>query len=94
MTPYHFQVQRNIVIACVAIHNYIQKLSITDTFLEQGENEYGDNLGMLVRPEKFQFMEKWQNRNFGYKIVISVKNPKFIIWILDDETNFTVGIVS
>ena len=32
-----------------------------------------------VRPEKFQFMEKWQNRNFGYKIVISVKNPKFIL---------------
>ena len=27
-----------------------------------------------VRPEKFQFMEKWQNRNFGYEIVISVKN--------------------
>ena len=28
-----------------------------------------------VRPEKFQFMEKWQNCNFDYKIVISVKNP-------------------
>ena len=26
-----------------------------------------------VRPEKFQFMEKWQNRNFVKKIVISVK---------------------
>ena len=26
-----------------------------------------------VRPEKFQFLEKWQNRNFDYKIVISVK---------------------
>ena len=35
----------------------------------------GDN----VRPEKFQFLEKGQNRNFGYKIVISVKNPKFIL---------------
>ena len=32
-----------------------------------------------VRPEKFQFLEKWQNRNFNYKIVISVKNPKFIL---------------
>ena len=32
-----------------------------------------------IRPEKFQFMEKGQNRNFGYKIVISVKNPKFIL---------------
>ena len=28
-----------------------------------------------VRPEKFQFREKGQNRNFDYKIVISVKNP-------------------
>ena len=30
---------------------------------------------VLVRPEKFQFLEKGQNRNFGYEIVISVKNP-------------------
>ena len=29
----------------------------------------------IVRPEKFQFLEKWQNRKFDYKIVISVKNP-------------------
>ena len=48
---------------------------------------------MLVRPEKFQFLEKGQNRNFGYKIVISVKNLKFILWMSDDETDFTVGIV-
>ena len=34
MKPYPFQVQRNSVIACVAIHNYIRKLSIADTFLE------------------------------------------------------------
>ena len=27
-----------------------------------------------VRPEKFQLMEKGQNRNFDYKIVIFVKN--------------------
>ena len=47
-----------------------------------------------VRPEKFQFLEKGQNRNFGYKIVISIKNTKFILWILDDEMDFTVGIVS
>ena len=26
-----------------------------------------------VRPEKFQFLEKGQNRNFGYKIVIRLK---------------------
>ena len=47
-----------------------------------------------VRPEKFQFLEKWQNRKFGYKIVISVKNLEFILYISDDETDFTVGIVS
>ena len=29
-------------------------------------------------PRKFQFLEKWQNRNFGYEIVISVKNQEFI----------------
>ena len=28
-----------------------------------------------VRPEKFQFLEKGQNRNYDYKIVISIKNP-------------------
>ena len=33
----------------------------------------------IVIPEKFQFLEKWQNRNFDYKIVISVKNPEFIL---------------
>ena len=32
-----------------------------------------------VRPEKFQFLEKGQIRNFDYKIVISVKNPEFIL---------------
>ena len=32
-----------------------------------------------VRPEKFQYLEKGQNRNFGYEIVISVKNSKFIL---------------
>ena len=53
---------------------------------------YGD--GDYVRPEKFQFLEKGQNRNFGYEIVISVKNPEFILWISDDKMDFTVGIVS
>ena len=31
-----------------------------------------------VRPEKFQFLEKWQNRNFDYKIVISVRKKSGI----------------
>ena len=35
----------------------------------------------IVRPEKFQFMEKGQKRNFDYKIVITVK--KFVINSLD-----------
>ena len=35
--------------------------------------------GRDVRPEKFQFLEKGQNRNFGYQIVISVKNLEFIL---------------
>ena len=37
------------------------------------------NTEIIVRPEKFQFLEKWQNRNLGYKIVISVKNSEFIL---------------
>ena len=49
---------------------------------------------ICVRLEKFQFLEKWQNRNFGYKIIISVKNLKFILWISDEKTDFTIGIVS
>ena len=39
---------------------------------------YGPGV-VFVRPEKFQFLEKWQNRNFDYIIVILVKNPKFIL---------------
>ena len=50
------------------------------------------NIG--VRPKKYQFLEKGQNRNFGYKIVISVKNPNFILWISDDETDCTIVISS
>ena len=34
---------------------------------------------LFVRPEKCQFLEKGKNRNFGYEIVISVKNPEFIL---------------
>ena len=32
-------------------------------------------LKLHVRLEKFQFLEKGQNRNFDYKIVILFKNP-------------------
>ena len=34
-----------------------------------------------LRPEKFQFLERGQNRNFGYEIVLSVKKSK--IYSLD-----------
>ena len=40
---------------------------------------YWCNEGVCVRPEKFQFQEKGQNRKFDYKIVISVKNPELIL---------------
>ena len=39
----------------------------------EGVNENSRRMGVSVRPEKFQFMEKWQNRNFDYKIVILVR---------------------
>ena len=51
-------------------------------------------MSSCVRPKKFQFLKKGQNRNFDYKIVISVKNPDFILWISDDKMDCTVGIVS
>ena len=48
----------------------------------------------LCKTEKFQFLEKKsQNRNFGYEIVISVKNTEFILWISDDKMDFTFGFV-
>ena len=40
----------------------------------------------MLDPRKSKFLKKG-------KIIISVKNPKFILWISDDEMDFTVGIV-
>ena len=53
----------------------------------------------LLRREECKTREipifgKGQNHNFGYEIVILPKNPEFILWISDDETDFIVGIVS
>ena len=42
--------------------------------------------GECETPRKSNFLKKWQNGNFG-------QNPKFFS-ISDDETDFTVGIVS
>ena len=50
--------------------------------------------GRHCKKREIPISGKGKNRNFGYKIVISVKNSKFILWILDDETDFTVGIIS
>ena len=47
--------------------------------LRGSENEMNRKVLNFVRPEEFQFLEKGQNRNFGYKIVISVKNTEFIL---------------
>ena len=49
---------------------------------------------MSCKTREIPISGKGQNSNFGYKIVISVKNSKFIIWISDDKTDFTIGIVS
>ena len=54
---------------------YKEKLT---NFKEMARPIGGKRVGP-VRPEKFQFLEKGQNRNFGYKILISVKNLKFIL---------------
>ena len=69
-------------------------LHVSDFDCPEFRDEIPFKGGENVRLKKFQFLEKWQNRYFGYKIVISVKNPKFILWISDDETDFTIGIVS
>ena len=59
----------------------VDRLTKSAHFLPIRNSDSLDKLAQLyiVRPEKFQFMEKWQNRNFDYKIVISVKNSKFIL---------------
>ena len=56
---------------------------VEEVILTSFEDEEG-----VVRPEKIQFFLK------KGKIVILVKNLKFILWISDDETDFTVGIFS
>ena len=63
--------QIDLIVDATAGH---ELLSFMDAF--SGYNQIS-----IVRPEKFQFLEKWQNRNFGYKIVISVKKSE--IYSLD-----------
>ena len=54
---------------------------ILNLLVQDGLSEIGEIIkNVHVRPEKFQFMEKGQIYNFGYKIIISVKkNEKFIL---------------
>ncbi|XP_050218414.1 uncharacterized protein LOC126669111 [Mercurialis annua] len=39
MPSYSFAVQRNIVIACVSVHNYLRKMNVMDDFFEQFDTE-------------------------------------------------------
>ena len=39
MALYPFSVQRNIVIACAALHNYIRKTAINDSLFKWNQNE-------------------------------------------------------
>ncbi|XP_058069989.1 uncharacterized protein LOC131219044 [Magnolia sinica] len=39
MAPYSFSTQRDIVIACITLHNYIRKESISDPLFQQYNNE-------------------------------------------------------
>ena len=79
----------------------LSRVIIPDTVLELGDVTYArgwmrmcvefrDEIllrrGECKTREKFQFSQKGQNRNFG-------KNPKFF-YISDDETDFSVEIVS
>ena len=59
----------------VADHWFMQILKV----LEAMEITSDATRIRFVRPEKFQFLEKGQNSNFDYKIVISVKNPELIL---------------
>ena len=49
------------------------KCKICSKLLSGGSNSGTSHL-KSVKPEKFPFLEKGKNRNFDYKIVISVKN--------------------
>ncbi|CAK7327434.1 unnamed protein product, partial [Dovyalis caffra] len=40
MAPYPFTVRRDIVIACIAIHNYLRRTIVTDDFFEQFDGDY------------------------------------------------------
>ncbi|XP_035838114.1 glutathione S-transferase T3-like [Helianthus annuus] len=58
MAPFSFPIQRDIVIACFAVHNFIRKCNIRDQlFMEYGENtvfseiQGGENVGQFVQNE-------------------------------------------
>ena len=67
-----------------------------DSDFRDGLDLGGDSTRETVPlPSKFSHVRPEKNRIFSKraKIVISVKNLKFILWISDDEMDFTVGIV-
>ncbi|KAJ0507943.1 hypothetical protein HanIR_Chr11g0511821 [Helianthus annuus] len=56
MAPFSFPIQRDIVIACFAVHNFIRKCNIYDQlFMDYDENtmfhemQSGENDGLLVQ---------------------------------------------
>ena len=93
-TMFDFGQSQNLMKPVFDHHTITNKPHNIQIFPKNWTKPVGHYKAPSVRPKKFQFLEKWQNRNFYYKIVISVKNPEFILYILDEETDFTVGIVS
>ena len=49
MLPYPFDTQTKIVIACIAIHNFLRRLSVTDAlFLEYDNEEVGWKIAVHI----------------------------------------------
>ena len=62
-------------------------MHVSDVIVQNFGTKFLLRRGDCKTQEKSNFLKKG-------KIVISVKNTKFILYISDDETYFTIGIVS
>ena len=62
-------------------------MHVSDVIIHNFGTKFLLRRGECKTRENFNFFKKG-------KIVILVKNPKFILWISDDETDFIVGIIS
>ena len=90
MAPFSFPIQRDIVIACFVVHNFIRKCNIYDQlFMDYDENtmfhemQSGEN-GLLV-----QDME-WGSQGIDYMNVLL--RPDCVIWIFYDVLYFSFTI--